>query len=213
WGGRVIRRDRDHRRPVNSVARLQAERRGQFADRILQYDYDKGRRARGASDKHPDRAAHQVSENAQKEMTESLILTRPRWRRSLRIGGRIGRLYLLINAQIAAQVPPTAFINGLHCQSTPSAHIGRLNVSAPLSKRERMKCIRSGYRTSNPSLSGKTIHQAQSQRRKSLYSRLAIQSGSLSFPSSRTVGHGADTLMNLQRCDVVLAGGAWQQDL
>src|SRR5262249_1443129 len=66
---------------------------------------------------------------------------------------------------------------------------------------------------SNPSLSGKTIHQAQSQRRKSLYSRLAIQSGSLSFPSSRTVGHGADTLMNLQRCDVVLAGGAWQQDL
>src|SRR5262245_35212408 len=66
---------------------------------------------------------------------------------------------------------------------------------------------------SNPSLSGKTIHQAQSQRRKSLYSRLAIQSGSLSFPSSRTVGHGVDTLMNLQRCDVVLAGGAWQQDL
>ena len=65
----------------------------------------------------------------------------------------------------------------------------------------------------NPSLSGKTIHQAQSQRRKSLYSRLAIQSGSLSFPSSRTVGHGVDTLMNLQRCDVVLAGGAWQQDL
>src|SRR5262249_41431474 len=135
----VSRRDRDHRRPVNAVARLQAERRGQFADRILQYDYDKGRRARGASDKHPDRAAHQVSENAQKEMTESLILTRPRWRRSLRIGGRIGRLYLLINAQIAAQVPPTAFINGLHCQSTPSAHVGRLNVSAPLSKRERVK--------------------------------------------------------------------------
>src|SRR5215510_2077133 len=66
---------------------------------------------------------------------------------------------------------------------------------------------------SNPSLSGKTIHQAQSQRRKSLYSRLAIQSGSLSFPSSRTVGHGVDTSMNLQRCDVVLAGGAWQQDL
>src|SRR5262249_3990214 len=66
---------------------------------------------------------------------------------------------------------------------------------------------------SNPSLSGKTIHQAQSQRRKSLYSRLAIQSGSLSFPSSRTVGHGVDTLMNLQRYDVVLAGGAWQQDL
>jgi len=54
----------------------------------------------------------------------------------------LGRV--LINAQIAAQVPPTAFINGLHCQSTPSAHIGRLNVSAPLSKRERMKWIRCG---------------------------------------------------------------------
>jgi hypothetical protein len=39
---------------------------------------------------------------------------------------RAGRV--LINAQIAvplfSEVPPTAFINGLHCQSTPSAHIG-----------------------------------------------------------------------------------------
>src|SRR5262249_30790136 len=39
-------------------------------------------------------------------------------------------------------------------------------------------------------LAGKTICQPQSQRRKSLQSRLAIQSGSLSFPSSRTVDAG-----------------------
>jgi ATP-dependent Clp protease adapter protein ClpS len=52
-------------------------------------------------------------------------------------------------------------------------------------------------------LAGKTIRQAQSQRRKSLYT-IAIQSGSLSFPSSRTVDTGVDSLMNLQRCDVVL---------
>jgi hypothetical protein len=52
-------------------------------------------------------------------------------------------------------------------------------------------------------LAGKTIRQAQSQRPKSLYT-IAIQSGSLSFPSSRTVDTGVDSLMNLQRCDVVL---------
>src|SRR5262245_19187150 len=35
---------------------------------------------------------------------------------------KVGLGRVLINAQIAAQVPSTAFINGLHCQSTPSAH-------------------------------------------------------------------------------------------
>ena len=57
--------------------------------------------------------------------------------RACRLCGRWAVYSLTRRSQcpLFSEVPPTAFINGLHCQSTPSAHIGRLNVSAPLSKR------------------------------------------------------------------------------